>query len=347
MVKPSALATRAIETASSPSALAMSTAAETMRSTSSSARGPRLPGERRPQRISRAGGSRTADAVGRSGMAAIFHRRVLAPFSVRRIQFVYDVHSSARGPHQELRPDPRPRRRGPPHRDRHHLRAARSQRRRQDHAGPDPRRPWCDPTRAPPWSPGTTSSPTPTRVRRSIGLTGQYAAVDDVLTGEENLLMMARLRKLSASAARRRTAELLEEFDLVDAAGRRAGTYSGGMKRRLDLAVSMIERPSAALPRRADDRARPTQPRAGLGDGQPAQGRGRDRAAHHPVPRGGRPPGRPRRRARRRPHRRRGDPRAAQVDRRGRAGAARAGRPCVVRRGAARLPRRRPPTRRC
>ena len=80
-------------------------------------------------------------------------------------------------------------------------------------------------------------------VRRSIGLTGQYAAVDDVLTGEENLLMMARLRKLSASAARTRTAQLLEEFDLVDAAGRRAGTYSGGMKRRLDLAVSMIERP--------------------------------------------------------------------------------------------------------
>ena len=55
--------------------------------------------------------------------------------------------------------------------------------------------------------------------------------------------MMARLRKLSAAAARTRTAELLEEFDLVDAAGRRAGTYSGGMKRRLDLAVSMIERP--------------------------------------------------------------------------------------------------------
>jgi ABC-2 type transport system ATP-binding protein len=81
-------------------------------------------------------------------------------------------------------------------------------------------------------------------VRRSIGLTGQYAAVDDVLTGEENLLMMARLRKLSMPAARARTAELLEEFDLVDAAGRRAGTYSGGMKRRLDLAVSMIEQPA-------------------------------------------------------------------------------------------------------
>jgi ABC-2 type transport system ATP-binding protein len=81
-------------------------------------------------------------------------------------------------------------------------------------------------------------------VRRSIGLTGQYAAVDDVLTGRENLLMMARLRKLSAAAARARAAELLEEFDLVDAADRRAGTYSGGMMRRLDLAVSMIERPA-------------------------------------------------------------------------------------------------------
>jgi ABC-2 type transport system ATP-binding protein len=84
----------------------------------------------------------------------------------------------------------------------------------------------------------------PDAVRRSIGLTGQYAAVDDVLTGTENLMMMALLRKLPGSTARRRTLELLEEFDLVDAADRRAGTYSGGMKRRLDLAVSMIERPA-------------------------------------------------------------------------------------------------------
>ena len=81
-------------------------------------------------------------------------------------------------------------------------------------------------------------------IRRVIGLTGQYAAVDDVLTGAENLEMVARLRKLSASAARRRAAELLSEFDLVDAAGRRAATYSGGMQRRLDLAMSMVERPT-------------------------------------------------------------------------------------------------------
>ncbi len=81
-------------------------------------------------------------------------------------------------------------------------------------------------------------------IRRVIGLTGQYAAVDDVLTGAENLEMVGRLRKLSSPAARRRTAELLTEFDLVDAAGRRAATYSGGMRRRLDLAMSMIERPT-------------------------------------------------------------------------------------------------------
>jgi ABC-2 type transport system ATP-binding protein len=84
----------------------------------------------------------------------------------------------------------------------------------------------------------------PREVRRVIGLTGQYAAVDELLTGRENLEMMSRLRKLPARTARHRAAGLLEEFDLAGAADRRAGTYSGGMKRRLDLAVSMIERPS-------------------------------------------------------------------------------------------------------
>ncbi|MEO7350653.1 MAG: ATP-binding cassette domain-containing protein [Marmoricola sp.] len=80
-------------------------------------------------------------------------------------------------------------------------------------------------------------------IRHRIGLTGQYAAVDEVLTGTENLMMMSRLRKLSGRQARHRADELLEEFDLVEARDRRVGTYSGGMKRRLDLAVSMIERP--------------------------------------------------------------------------------------------------------
>jgi ABC-2 type transport system ATP-binding protein len=83
----------------------------------------------------------------------------------------------------------------------------------------------------------------PAGVRRSISLTGQYAAVDDVLTGRENLVMMARLLRLPTPRARQRAAELLTAFDLDDAAGKRVKTYSGGMRRRLDLAVSVIARP--------------------------------------------------------------------------------------------------------
>ncbi|MFB2597901.1 ATP-binding cassette domain-containing protein [Herbiconiux sp. P17] len=83
----------------------------------------------------------------------------------------------------------------------------------------------------------------PERVRRVISLTGQYASVDEFQTGRENLLMMSRLAHLGSRAARRRTDELLGQFDLTDAAGRRAGTYSGGMRRRLDLAISLIARP--------------------------------------------------------------------------------------------------------
>jgi ABC-2 type transport system ATP-binding protein len=80
-------------------------------------------------------------------------------------------------------------------------------------------------------------------VRSSIGLTGQFAAVDAYLTGEENLLMLGRLYRLSQADTRRRTRELLEQFDLVDAARRPVKTYSGGMKRRLDLAMSLIAAP--------------------------------------------------------------------------------------------------------
>jgi ABC-2 type transport system ATP-binding protein len=83
----------------------------------------------------------------------------------------------------------------------------------------------------------------PEGVRRVISLTGQYAAVDDMLTGEENLRLMGRLRHLPARAARDRAAELLAGFDLEDARGRLVKTYSGGMRRRLDLAVSLIVRP--------------------------------------------------------------------------------------------------------
>ncbi len=77
-------------------------------------------------------------------------------------------------------------------------------------------------------------------VRRRISLTGQSAAVDDVLNATENLLMMGRLSGLSRRAARRRANELLERFDLAAAAGRRLGAYSGGMRRRLDLALSLV-----------------------------------------------------------------------------------------------------------
>lgn len=82
-----------------------------------------------------------------------------------------------------------------------------------------------------------------TEVTRRIALTGQSAAVDDVLTGRENLVMLARLRGLPSGEARRRADELLARFDLADAGGRRVGTYSGGMRRRLDLALSFVATP--------------------------------------------------------------------------------------------------------
>jgi ABC-2 type transport system ATP-binding protein len=80
-------------------------------------------------------------------------------------------------------------------------------------------------------------------VRAAIGLTGQYAAVDEYLTGFENLEMVGRLYHLPKREARARAGELMERFDLTDAASRPAKTYSGGMRRRLDIAASLIARP--------------------------------------------------------------------------------------------------------
>jgi len=90
---------------------------------------------------------------------------------------------------------------------------------------------------------GIDVTQSPQKVRGAIGLTGQYAAVDEVLTGRENLIMLGRLGRLSLRQARVRTEELLDRFGLTDVAERRAKTYSGGMRRRLDLAAGMMNRP--------------------------------------------------------------------------------------------------------
>ena len=83
----------------------------------------------------------------------------------------------------------------------------------------------------------------PQAVRAAIGVTGQFSAVDGLITGEENMLLMADLHHLSRDAGRRTAAELLERFDLVEAAKKPASTYSGGMKRRLDLAMTLVGDP--------------------------------------------------------------------------------------------------------
>jgi ABC-2 type transport system ATP-binding protein len=80
-------------------------------------------------------------------------------------------------------------------------------------------------------------------VRRAIGVTGQFSAIDELLTGAENLRLMADLHHLGAADGRRRIADLLERFDLGEAADRRTATYSGGMRRRLDLAMTLVGKP--------------------------------------------------------------------------------------------------------
>ncbi|CAM5665786.1 ATP-binding cassette domain-containing protein [Streptomyces avidinii] len=83
----------------------------------------------------------------------------------------------------------------------------------------------------------------PQAVRAAIGVTGQFSAVDGLITGEENMLLLADLHRLSRREGRRVTAELLERFDLVEAASKPAATYSGGMKRRLDIAMTLVGNP--------------------------------------------------------------------------------------------------------
>ena len=83
----------------------------------------------------------------------------------------------------------------------------------------------------------------PQAVRNAIGVTGQFSAVDNLLTGRENVLLMADLHHLDRRVARLRSQELLDQFDLVAAAGQMAATYSGGMRRRLDLAMTLVAKP--------------------------------------------------------------------------------------------------------
>ncbi|PPS68569.1 MULTISPECIES: ATP-binding cassette domain-containing protein [Streptomyces] len=91
---------------------------------------------------------------------------------------------------------------------------------------------------------GHDLSTDPRSVRAAIGVTGQFSAVDGLITGEENMLLMADLHHLPTREGRRIAAELLERFDLTDAAGKPASTYSGGMKRRLDIAMTLVGDPS-------------------------------------------------------------------------------------------------------
>ncbi|MEV4518283.1 ATP-binding cassette domain-containing protein [Dactylosporangium sp. NPDC049525] len=83
----------------------------------------------------------------------------------------------------------------------------------------------------------------PDAVRAAIGVTGQFSAVDNLLSGRQNLTLMADLHHLGRAAGRRRVADLLDQFDLADAAGKPASTYSGGMRRRLDLAMTLVGTP--------------------------------------------------------------------------------------------------------
>ena len=216
---------------------------------------------------------------------------------------------------------PRARRVRPRRAPRHGARTARPERRGQDHRRPHPRHACCAPTAGAPRSTASTLATQAADVRRRIGLVGQYAALDEILDGRGNLVMFGRLFHLSRHDAQRRADELLARFDLTDAGRRPVGNYSGGMRRRLDLAVSMILTPAVLF---LDEPTTGLDPRGRAevwARGARARRRRHHGAAHHPVPGRGRPARRPdlgagRAEGRRRPRGRRGHARrAAGADR--------------------------------
>ena len=153
----------------------------------------------------------------------------------------------------------------------------------------------------------------PDGVRAAIGVTGQFSAVDDLLTGAENLRLMADLHHLGRDAGRRRVAELLEQFDLADAADKPAVDLLGRDAAPARPGHDPGRRAAGDLPRRAHHRPGPAQPPHHVADHPRARRRRRHDPAHHPVPRRGRPAGRPDRGPRPGPDRRRRHPGRAQA----------------------------------